>query len=765
MDDFTRREFIRLATLMGGASLFAGCTLLGENPKVPEYIKGAPAADPLETLHGVENMYSVCSLCPGNCGISCRVAQGTVVKIGGSPYHPATTDRPLPFETPLEKALTASGSICAVGGSGIQTLYDPFRVARPLKRVGSRGSGKWKALSWNDVMREIAQGGDLFNEGSVKGLKNICDDGERFTFLAGRADWGALTFIRRFLAGFPHAVLLRDHNARVRDIGEQAANSVFGPDTGLVDADYKRARCLISFGDAPLDSGDPLVSIARDISNARTNGSCLRWAVIDPRLSTSASKADLWIPIIPGTDRKLALAIMKALLERHGDVLQVPREMIEEQVSGLSINDCAEQCGISGDIPLRLANYLAEAREWSAVVPGRGILSQADGLETTKLILSLNLMVGAVPGTDRGLTSGTCRFLERAEKRLVHNGPEAPEKLNDSGFDGKAMFVWEADPVYDGPSVGAEQFKDRQKLPLLIAISTQITETAFCADYILPDTTYLERWDVCASPPAVTNPGFGTRRPVVGGSDKQNGAYFPILPETRIMEDILIGLGADLGLRGFEWDNSVRFKNAWNYYKMAITAAVDSMKEDGLLPQTTSVNPAQVVEKGGIFTTPASSRGTQSTQSRKTKPALPLPVRDSPVASVARNELLLISYTLPFHRDARAVVNAWLLEVLPDNRLMLNSDDARRRGIKQGDKVYVEDLSGNVRLESRALVVPGIRPGVAGLARGFGNRQSGATGMTIDATTLSPQTARGAGINTMDFTSAQGVVRVKVTKS
>jgi len=142
MKNLTRREFIRIAGLMGGVSLFAGCQLLKQDAPVPEYITGAPAVDPLETLLGVENVQSVCGLCAGNCGIRCRVAQGALVKIGGNPFNPIAAAEPLPFDTPLDKSLTHGGSVCAIGGSGIQTLYDPFRVAKPLKRVGPRGSGK-----------------------------------------------------------------------------------------------------------------------------------------------------------------------------------------------------------------------------------------------------------------------------------------------------------------------------------------------------------------------------------------------------------------------------------------------------------------------------------------------------------------------------------------------------------------------------------------------------------------------------------------------
>ncbi len=337
----TRREFLRLAALMGGASLFAGCTLFTEEPPIPQYIKGAPGVDPLETLPGVSKIYTVCGLCAGNCGICCRVAQDILVKIDGSPYHPASANFRLPFETPLEKAVTQSGSVCGVGGSGIQTLYDPFRIARPLKRVGPRGSGKWIALSWNQALKEILDGGDLFGEGQVTGFREIKESAEGFKFLVGRADWGALTFVKRFMSGFPGATLVRDRESRMSDTLRTVAEQVFGPGKGPVDADYRNARVLISFGDAPLDSGVPLTLLARQIADARVNGPCLKWVVVDPRLSTSASKADLWVPVIPGKDLALALGIIQSLLDRYPGIVQPPPEQIKSKALSKTIEDYA----------------------------------------------------------------------------------------------------------------------------------------------------------------------------------------------------------------------------------------------------------------------------------------------------------------------------------------------------------------------------------------------------------------------------------------
>jgi anaerobic selenocysteine-containing dehydrogenase len=762
MTDVTRREFIRLATLMGGACLFAGCTLLEDSAAVPEYIKGAPGVDPLETLNGIKNVYTVCALCPGNCGISCRVAQGTLVKIGGSPYHPVTADTPLPFDTPLETAITYGGSVCAVGGSGIQTLYDPFRVARPLKRVGPRGSGKWKALTWNDAVKEIVEGGNLFDEGNITGLRAIEKAGTGLSFMVGRADWGALTFIRRFLAEYSGSVLVRDKAAMMDELAAEAADSVFGPGTGPVDADYGHARFLLSFGDAPLDSGVPLVSVARQIADARTKGPCLRWAVVDPRLSTSASKADLWIPVIPGTDLNLALGIMSALLEHYPSAIKIPLEGLRRLVSGRTSADYAHMCGVSPEIPVKLAGYFAQEREASAAVPGRGIFSQADGIDVAKVILTLNLMVGSVPGSG-GLAKRNDDFLRQADRNLVPDMKPGP-KSTIPDANSKALILWEADPVYDDPQIASEQFKDREKIPLLVVIDRELTETSALADYILPDTTYLERWDICISPPSVTTPGFGVRVPVVGGLDEKTGDFFPILPETKPMEDILILLAGNVGLRGFKPEEPGGIRNARNYYQQAIDAAIDSIIKEGFICESVMCDASKVMDRGGLFAVPGISPTIKIEPGKSVHNVLPNLKSIDEVPGM-NDELLLISYTLPFHRSSRSVVNSWLMEILPYNRLIISVGDASRFGMNQGEKIFLETTEGKVRTECRAHVVPGIRPGVVALARGYGNSQSGAARTLIDGSAVTPDKTRGTGINTFRLVLGPGPTKVKVKKT
>lgn len=752
---------MRLAALMGGASLFAGCTLFEQSETIPPYIEGAPAVDPAETLAGINNVYTVCGLCPGNCGICCRVAQGTLVKIGGNPYSPIASVNPLSFDTPLEKASLAGASVCAIGGSGIQTLYDPFRVAVPLKRIGPRGSGKWQAVSWEQAVAEIVAGGDVFGEGDVKGLQHIKDSGEPLTFLVGQAEWGSLAFIKKLLAGFSGSSLASDQSILMAETARSASQAVFGPGSAPVDADYAGARVLISFGDAPLDSGIPLVCTARRITDARIEGS-LKWAVVDPRLSTSAAKSDLWVPIIPGSDFVLALGILKTLVDNYPDALRIRREEVEKLVSGRTIEHCAEACGLAPEYFTRLARMIAEGGTKSAVIPGRGILAQENGLAAAALILTLNKAVGSKPGTG-GLISRNDSFLAQAEKSLLGDSYRTwkMERFPESTG---ALMMWAADSVYGRPDL-ADKLKDPKRIPLVAALSTHITETAGLADYILPDTTYLERWDICQSPPAIAAAGVGVRTPVVGGVESKTGRYFPIISETMTMEDIIVRLATALQIAGFGEQSPQGIRSAWDFHQKSLRAVLAAMKEAALPVETTPDYVSQVIQRGGVFAKPRQAPAPKQRPFEATD--APIPGRDVTLSpdSGQKDEFTLITYALPFHRAPEAGLNSWLLEMLPRNSLLISTQDAHTLGIHQQQQVVVETLDGRTRAQCRAMPVPGIRPGVVALARGFGYRGSGATPQEITGIPLIPDEPRGAGVNPAGLTVGTGPSRVRVRKA
>lgn len=165
-----RRDFMKTSALLGGSVLFSGICL----PVMAQ--DGALSKDGtgLYIHHLPENqIHSACQQCNTNCGMKVKLVNGAVAKIDGNPYNPFCMTPQIAENTPIAKAAAIEGSLCPKGQAGIQTLYDPYRIVKVLKRAGKRGENKWKTIAFDQAVTEIVNGGNLFGEGQVDGLKDI----------------------------------------------------------------------------------------------------------------------------------------------------------------------------------------------------------------------------------------------------------------------------------------------------------------------------------------------------------------------------------------------------------------------------------------------------------------------------------------------------------------------------------------------------------------------------------------------------------------
>lgn len=176
--DVSRRGF-----LAGGAML--GTWLLG-GIRPAEAATGKSAvlnSSRPDAAYGLDlatnHILSSCLQCNTGCGMRAKIQDGVVTNIDGNPYSPWALLPHLPYATPLDDAAPVDGALCPKGQSGLQTAYDPYRIRKVLKRTGKRGENKWKAISFDQAISEIADGGRLFadvpGEGDreVEGLRSL----------------------------------------------------------------------------------------------------------------------------------------------------------------------------------------------------------------------------------------------------------------------------------------------------------------------------------------------------------------------------------------------------------------------------------------------------------------------------------------------------------------------------------------------------------------------------------------------------------------
>ncbi|MFO3797635.1 MAG: twin-arginine translocation signal domain-containing protein, partial [Anaerolineales bacterium] len=168
----SRRDFLKVASITGATAAF-----LGSLPAAKQALARTMTMKAGQNFESKpENqLYTVCLQCNTGCGIKVKILDGLAAKIEGNPYSPWTLWPHVPYETPVKEMATVDGAICPKGQAGIQTAYDPYRIVSVLKRKpgSKRGEGKWITIPFDQAIDEIVNGGDLFGEGPVEGLKDL----------------------------------------------------------------------------------------------------------------------------------------------------------------------------------------------------------------------------------------------------------------------------------------------------------------------------------------------------------------------------------------------------------------------------------------------------------------------------------------------------------------------------------------------------------------------------------------------------------------
>lgn len=371
----TRRTFIKI----GGAITAAAICGCGFELRNLYTIDDDINPDPNVGDTGVKVIRTACMMCNAGCGMQIKVKDGAALMIEGNPFCPHTND----YSTAgTEAALSdisepdkSPGTPCARGNGGLKTLYDPYRIKQPLKRTGTRGEGKWQAISWKQAFDEIINGGKL-PEGAFEGLKAIrgkpdsskrasekltTDDtnyaaeaksGEpanfgfkanRYVWIRGRDQISQIT--KRFNDSYGTVNHIEHSSLCNVNYSVPAKTTFTGPKTAkysYMRVDLDNVEYLILLGMNPLEANVGTPYWARKLMAFKSNGGKL--IVVDPFFTHTASKADTWIPIKPGTDMALLMGIMRWILDnnRHqSNYLSIPNENAASSAGYKNYTDAA----------------------------------------------------------------------------------------------------------------------------------------------------------------------------------------------------------------------------------------------------------------------------------------------------------------------------------------------------------------------------------------------------------------------------------------
>ncbi|MGA2502908.1 MAG: molybdopterin-dependent oxidoreductase [Anaerolineales bacterium] len=492
----TRRDFLKISGAGVAAAILTGCGPLTRHVTRQPYFQM-----PEYTFNGLSTYYvTACRECPAGCGTVVRTMQGRALKIEGNPNHPVSM-----------------GKTCARGQTALQGLYNPDRVQHPIHRT-QRGGEIQTQITWEEAVKVTSDALTTNQPDEIAFLLGLTSD--------HLAD--LLTEMTSSLGAQPPLRYSAFETFEARATLAQASNQVFGI-SALPFFDLANADVTFSFGANFLETYHSPVAYARGFSSMRQGHTGKRGYLVqfEPRMSQTAVVADEWIPVVPGTQGLVALAIGRLIAEAAGG--SIPAAYHDVDVPGV-----VQASGVSDGDLRRLAGLFSSAGHPLAL-PGGSALSVSNGLEAGVAVLTLNALVNNL-GHPGGVFLTPSLPVNEANPKIpntLSDLQELVQRMNSGSL--KVIFIHGINPVYELPaSLGFVQALG--KVPLVISFASYPDETALQADYVFPDHTGLEAW------------GYqkiltGADRPVISGLQP----VVTPLYDTRATADVFLAAIQEIG--------------------------------------------------------------------------------------------------------------------------------------------------------------------------------------------------------------------------
>lgn len=678
-DKITRRDFLKIA----GTGAAVSAVLTGCGP-MSRYIVRRPYTEmPEYNQTGLNTYYaSTCRECAAGCGIIVRTKEGRAITIEGNKDHPVNR-----------------GRLCARGITAQQGLYNPDRIAGPIFQA--RGAaGKQKKINWDEAISTVAQA-----------LKGPAD---QTAFLLGTSPDHLYDLVGELTGKLGAPAPLR-YSALASFEGRstllEAAKITFGGAT-LPYFDIANAELVFSFGASFLETWLSPVSYAAAYGEMRQGRATRRGYLVsfEPRRSMTAGNADEWIPITPGSEGLVALAISRLIADA---TLKTP----SPAASVIDVQAVAETAGIDLTRLTNLAQMFA-ASEHAVAIPGGTALGQTEGLAIAQAILELNSVVGNL-----GVTGGVFLTPSGQSPSTLLNVKDLVQRMNSSQV--KVLFIHGVNPVFEIPrAIGFSEALS--KVPLVVSFASFPDETALASDYILPDHTPLE--------------SFGYQRMLAGADRQMMSSIQPAvapLYDTRATADVLLASAAQAG-------NPLPYSDEVDFIQQKIVPLISS---------------------GGFYTAPEIltfwskwlqyggwwlSDANLETSLSKSISGSAYQFR-GPTAVEKNKHFYLVVYPTQMG-DGHGANRPWLQE-MPDPMTTLtwnswveiNPVTAEELGITDDDVLRITTAYGSV--EASAYLYPAIRPDTIAIPFGQGHTALGrwAEGRGTNPAALLPDTTNQAG--------------------
>jgi len=433
MKKIERKDFLKLGggAVLGGLSgwVFSGAPFLGFQ-WLAEWTQ-----DQYVPVKGIEKyVEAVNDACPNGCKVSVRMAGDRAVKI------------------------ESKEGVCPSCANALQLLYHPERIATPLKRTGSKGSGKFESISWEQAIKEISEKmNSLIKEGKGNSIaainKNESLNGqlmEKFVKAAG------------------------SNNVYYEPSLKSLTSNAIG---GYINYDFERTDYILSFGAKLIEGWGQSANMQKMFTQWKKKGTKIVQA--DTVCSMTASQASEWIPVKPGTEAVLAFGIanyliMEKRLNSAGEEFGKWSQLI---INKFTLENVSKYTGVSVETIKKIGDDFSKAQNPVAVAGKGGNGVSASSAEIIA-IYCLNTLV----------KSKAVSLMTNSGVSYKGEFAGLDDFIKNGAFE--ALFLNDSDPVYK--SVLGDELKSKMGKAFVVSINPIMNDSANYADYILPSLSFLE---------------------------------------------------------------------------------------------------------------------------------------------------------------------------------------------------------------------------------------------------------------------------------
>ena len=683
----SRRDFLKLGAATAG--------VLAVGQMIPPQVAQAARQAGHLNADGDGYIPSMCEMCVWRCGLLAKVKDSRVVKLEGNPEHPHSR-----------------GKLCPRGQSGLMNTYDPDRVLTPLIRVGKRGEGLFRQASWDEALDMVASnmttikdtyGPEAMVFSSTHNLSQPLFENLLYSF--GSPNYGT----QRSLCF--NAMIV----SNLMTYGMEEPGRIYD----------EKLQYILLTGRNLLEAISN--SETQDLSMAIDRGA--KVVYLDPRYTKTASKATEWLPIKPGMDLAFHLALLNVVIRENlynstfVEKYTLGLDELQKEVSRYTPGWAAPLTGIPAETITRIAHELTAAAPYVLVHNGWRTSNFVNSFHTQRAISILNALMGnwnvTMEDAD-GEGSGVLgvppqpAFPRVSASRLdgvPWKYPVVPlkigvfQELRDNivkgdPYEPHGWLISRQNPVMSIPD-RSKTIQAFGKMDFIVTVDIILNDTAWFSDVVLPEASYLERYD----PLLPVGDKIFIRQPVIEPQGKSKSSLW-----------IYKQLAGRLGL-----DDFFQYEGEEDYLRQQLAPLDVSLDEVKATGYTEIPRSGAEEESDLTWNTPSGKIELYSdTLANVNFPGVP--TWEEP-PQPGQDQFYLLTGKIAQSTQFGTQNNQLLHKYSDEPRLWMNTRVATKKGLADGDWVEVASQVG--KIHTRLLATEAIRPDCVYMTPGYGHLSKG----------------------------------------